>query len=77
MSGIEKRGWEDELNAAWAEVNKARRELAAAVDRVAASSERRTHGRATSSARTTCAPSRRTTTVPIHACRRHAGERTP
>jgi hypothetical protein len=31
MSGIEKRGWEDELNAAWAEVNKARRELAGAV----------------------------------------------
>jgi hypothetical protein len=26
MSGIEKRGWEDELNAAWAEVNKARRQ---------------------------------------------------
>jgi hypothetical protein len=32
MSEIEKRGWEDELNAAWAEVNKARRELAKAVE---------------------------------------------
>jgi hypothetical protein len=36
MSEIEKRGWEDELNAAWAEVNKARRQRDEAVDSVAA-----------------------------------------